>query len=82
MIRIAILDNSQNVSRRVTDWSILSPEFESGLGRRLDRFQREKGAHVGVVIVASTAPESIESYGLRLAENWKVGRKGVDDGAV
>jgi uncharacterized protein len=35
-----------------------------------------------VLIVASTEPETIEEYGIRVAEQWKLGRKGVDDGAL
>jgi uncharacterized protein len=27
-------------------------------------------------------PEEIEQYGIRVAEQWKLGRKGVDDGLI
>jgi len=33
-------------------------------------------------MVPSTAPEAIEQYALRVAEQWKIGRKKVDDGAI
>jgi uncharacterized protein len=33
-------------------------------------------------MVPTTAPETIEQYALRVAEQWKVGRKNVDDGAI
>jgi uncharacterized protein len=32
--------------------------------------------------VPTTAPETIEQYSMRVAESWKVGRKGIDDGAI
>jgi uncharacterized protein len=32
--------------------------------------------------VPSTAPEEIEQYGIRVADAWKLGRKGVDDGVI
>ena len=35
-----------------------------------------------MLIVATTQPEAIEQYALRVAEAWKLGRKGVDDGAL
>jgi len=35
-----------------------------------------------VLIVPSTQPEEIEQYGIRVAEAWKLGREGVDDGAL
>ena len=35
-----------------------------------------------MLLVPSTAPETIEQYSIRVAENWKLGRKGVDDGVL
>jgi uncharacterized protein len=35
-----------------------------------------------VLLVPTTQPETIEQYGIRVAEAWKLGRKGVDDGAL
>jgi uncharacterized protein len=32
--------------------------------------------------VPSTKPETIEQYGIRVVDAWKLGRKGVDDGAL
>src|SRR5690606_14677709 len=42
----------------------------------------KKGSQIAVLLVASTEPESIEQYSMRVAEQWKLGRKGVDDGAL
>jgi uncharacterized protein len=35
-----------------------------------------------VLVVPTTQPEPIESYSLRVAEQWKIGRKGQDNGAL
>jgi uncharacterized protein len=35
-----------------------------------------------VLIVPTTAPESIEQYSIRAAETWKIGRRKIDDGAL
>ncbi len=35
-----------------------------------------------MLIVPTTQPEDIEQFGIRVAEAWKLGRKGVDDGAI
>jgi uncharacterized protein len=35
-----------------------------------------------VLIVPTTAPETVEQYALRVGEQWKIGRKKVDDGAI
>jgi uncharacterized protein len=41
-----------------------------------------KGSQVAVVILRTTEPEAIEQFGIRLADSWKLGRKGIDDGAL
>ena len=45
-------------------------------------FEAKKGSQIAVLIVPSTQPEEIEQYGIRVAEQWKLGRKGIDDGAI
>jgi uncharacterized protein len=35
-----------------------------------------------VLIVPTTKPEAIEQYSIRVVESWKLGRKGIDDGAL
>lgn len=37
---------------------------------------------MAVLVVPSTAPEDIAAYGIRVAEAWKIGRKGTDDGVI
>lgn len=49
--------------------------------RALD-LQRRKGSQLQVLMVASTAPESIEQYTQRVFDAWQIGRKGVDDGVL
>ena len=48
----------------------------------LTEFEARKGSQLAVLMVASTAPEAIEQFSLRVAEQWKLGRKKVDDGAI
>ena len=68
---------------RVTDQTAtLSNEQKSVLERTLQSFEARKGSQVAVLIVPTTAPETIEQYALRVAEQWKPGRKNVDDGAL
>lgn len=52
------------------------------LERTLADFEARKGSQLAVLIVRSTAPEDIAAYALRVAEQWKLGRKKVDDGAI
>ena len=44
--------------------------------------EQKSGNQLGVLIVPTTQPEAIEQYSLRVVESWKLGRKGVDDGAL
>ena len=68
---------------RVTDLTdTLTREQTAALERELAAFEARKGAQLAVLIVPTTAPETIEQYGIRVADAWKLGRKGVDDGAI
>ena len=68
---------------RVTDQTAtLTQEQKNTLEHTLRSFETRKGSQVAVLIVSTTAPETIEQYALRVAEQWKPGRKNVDDGAL
>ncbi len=68
---------------RVTDQTAtLTQEQKNALEQTLRSFETRKGSQVAVLIVPTTAPETIEQYALRVAEQWKPGRKNVDDGAL
>ncbi|CAD0309458.1 TPM domain-containing protein [Xanthomonas hortorum] len=44
--------------------------------------QQRKGAQLQILIVPTTQPEAIEQYTQRVFDQWKIGRKGVDDGVL
>jgi uncharacterized protein len=68
---------------RVTDQTgTLSAEQKAGLEQMLQAFETRKGSQIAVLMVRTTGGEAIEQYALRVAEAWKLGRKGVDDGAL
>ncbi|MGH8743658.1 MAG: TPM domain-containing protein [Burkholderiales bacterium] len=68
---------------RITD---LTRTLSGGDIRQLDEklasFEAKKGSQIAVLLVPTTQPETIEQYGIRVAESWKLGRKGIDDGAL
>jgi len=71
------------LTARVTDLTgTLTREQQAGLERMLQEFEARKGTQLAVLLVKTAAPEAIEQYALRVAEQWKVGRKKVDDGAI
>ena len=71
------------LTQRVTDLtSTLDAQQIQTLESRLAEFEANKGAQLAVLIVPTTQPETIEQFGIRVVEAWKLGRKKVDDGAL
>ena len=71
------------LAARVTDLTgTLSAQQRSALEQVLADYEQQHGSQIFVLMVPSTAPEPIEAYGIRVADAWKAGRKGVDDGAI
>ena len=71
------------IKTRVTDLADVIPaDREAALEATLAEFERRKGSQIAVLLVPSTAPEEIEQYSIRVVDAWKLGRKGVDDGAL
>lgn len=71
------------LTARVTDLTgTLTAEQKSNIEQTLQAFEAKKGSQIAVLIVPTTEPEAVEQYSLRVAEQWKLGRKGVDDGAL
>lgn len=71
------------LSRRVTDLTgTLSAGQVGQLEQQLAAFETRKGAQLAVLIVPTTAPDTIEQFGIRVFDQWKLGRKGIDDGAL
>lgn len=71
------------LSGRVVDLAgVLSREASSEIEGRLESLEKEKGAQVVVLVVQSLEGESIEQFSMRVVENWKLGRKGIDDGVL
>ena len=68
--------------RVVDQTGTLSSGDIAALTQTLRDFEARKGSQVAVLIVPTTAPETIEQYSIRVAEAWKVGRKKIDDGAI
>jgi uncharacterized protein len=70
------------LTARVTDLTgTLSGAAVARIESKLANFEAQKGSQIAVLIVPSTQPEEIEQFGIRVEDAWKLGRKGVDDGA-
>ncbi len=68
---------------RVTDQTnTLGSAEKNQLENYLTQLEQEKGSQIAVLIVSTTEPEPIEDYAIRVAEKWKIGREGIDDGVI
>jgi uncharacterized protein len=68
---------------RVTDLTgTLTAGEQAELEQQLAAFEARKGAQLAVLVVATTQPEDIEQYSIRVVEAWKLGRAKTDDGVL
>jgi uncharacterized protein len=68
---------------RVNDTAgVLQPTDRDKISSLLADYERETGHQAAVLIIATLADESIESFCLRAANTWRLGRKGIDDGIL
>lgn len=68
---------------RITDQAnMLTSEQRSALDAVLADYESKSGSQIAILLLPSTAPEAIEQYSIRVADAWKLGRKGVDDGVL
>ena len=62
--------------------NVLSAGTRRELERTLLAYERERGHQVVVLTTASLEGLPIEDYSLAVAEQWKVGHKGLDNGVI
>ncbi len=60
----------------------LSTAQREALTNKLERFERENGSQLVILIVASSQPEDIAAFAQRVGDAWKIGRKDVGDGLL
>ena len=71
------------LSARVTDTTgTLDAQQKQALESELAALEQRKGSQVAVLIVPTTQPEEIEQYSIRVFDQWKLGRKNIDDGVL
>jgi uncharacterized protein len=68
---------------RINDYAGLIPADRArALEARLARFEEETGHQIAVLTVPSLEGDSLEKFSIRVAESWKIGKKGFDNGAI
>jgi uncharacterized protein len=68
--------------RVVDETQTLTEEQKRALAAKLQAFEQRKGSQIAVLITGTTFPEPIESFSIRVADTWKIGRKVVNDGIL
>jgi uncharacterized protein len=68
---------------RVNDLArVLSPESQQLLEQKLAAFERETSNQVVVLTVPSLQGDDIDRFSIRVADAWKIGQKGRDNGVL
>jgi uncharacterized protein len=68
---------------RVTDLAgVLTADQVASLEAKLQELENTDSTQVAVVIIPSLEGESLEDYSIRVADAWKIGQKGRDNGAI
>src|SRR5437867_5977173 len=68
---------------RINDYaSMIQPDKARELESRLSDFERDTGHQVAVLTIPSLKGDALEDFSIRVAENWKIGQKSFDNGAI
>ncbi len=68
---------------RVNDsGGMISAAVAEELERQLERYERTTGNQVVIATFPSLAGDSLERFSIKLAEQWKIGQRGRDNGVI
>lgn len=68
---------------RVNDYAgVLSPSTVQQLEGSLEDFEEDQSTQLVVVTIPTLENDSLEEFSIRLAEQWKIGQQGLDNGAI
>jgi uncharacterized protein len=68
---------------RVNDLAnLLSPQAATQLEQKLAGFEQETTNQVAVLTIPSLQGDDIDQFAIRVAEQWKIGQKGRDNGVL
>ena len=79
---LSALDVPPLSGRIVDEANLLSASEAESLTSYLESLEDATGAQIAVLTVPTLAGDSLESFGIRVADTWKLGQKGEDNGAI
>ena len=67
----------------VNDYAgMISPSAKSKIEEELRAFERSDSTQIVILTIPSLEGENIEEFGIRVAEAWKIGQQGKDNGVL
>ena len=77
------LDVPAAPTARVNDYAgLLAPDERQGLERVIAERESATGAQMVIAIFRALDGGSLEDFSIRLAEQWRIGQKGLDNGVI
>ena len=71
------------LSGRVNDYgAMISPPVKAELETRLQQFETAESTQIVILTIPSLKGEPVENFSIRVAEAWKIGHKGSDNGVL
>lgn len=68
---------------RVNDYAgLLSQQSKANLEEKLAELEKSDSTQVVILTINSLEGEEIAQYGIKVADTWKIGQKGKDNGAI
>jgi uncharacterized protein len=68
---------------RINDYAgVMSQDQARTLESQLAQFEQETGHQIAVLTIPTLDGEDIEGFSIRVAENWKIGKKDFDNGVI
>lgn len=75
--------NVPSLNDSVTDLAdVMSDSQKEAVSSYLNAMNSQSGTQIAILTVPSLDGEAIESYSMRVAENWKLGQKDKDNGVL
>lgn len=75
--------DAPQLTGRVNDYArLLSPEAIARLEQKLAAFERDQSTQIAVLTIPSLQGDDIDQFAIRVAEQWKIGQKGKDNGVI